>query len=157
MTIILGSLAISTIVLVLLRKRLNTLIQIKKISKIYNMATCFTVIILCFQSLNLEEWGQALCVVLVLLGVQRGIILSAKERFFDFVLEHGKEFSFIPVIKIEDGQYEGVLTLPDNEDVAIRVTCVSEREIDFDTVYLNVPVYISMDFAGNPKNVFCSI
>lgn len=156
MKVILGVLAISTIVLMLIRNRLTTLTKIKKVAAIYRILIYFAIGAMFFYP-NLI---QSICAIVAIAGIQIGVIVDARERFFDYMVSHGDEWCFVPTVKVDKGHYEGYLILSDEESEAIKATCFCQNEDDelkINVMYTNAPVYISMNFAGYPKDVFCTL
>ena len=103
MKVILGILAISTIVLVLIRNRLTTLTKIKTVAAIYRILIYFAIGAMFFY----PDLVQSICVILVIAGIQIGIFVDARERFFDYLVSHGDEWCFVPTVKVDKGHYEG--------------------------------------------------
>ena len=146
-------LAILTALLVLLRNKINT-IRIKEMTAaVFLFLDTVTIALAVVFSPDISVYFIA---VLVLLGIQREVWLSANKEIFDFVSRNQELFIFTPR-KYEGNILVGDLTLPEEcgDKRKIKSTYVGDEKLEIGHQYDNMLIYININSVGEVSGVCC--
>ena len=147
--------ALPTIALVLLKNKLNTLDKIKRVQRTMFYINVLYIALLFFRPFDFGAYVSYLVVILLLKGLQKEVFLEAKDNFLEFVEKNKNDFIFTPV-KIEGNDAEGLIWLP-NKNFVCKAKCLQFEEDGVQRKEYAVLIYISVDWRGEVKNVFCML
>lgn len=144
-----------TIALLLLKSGLSSLDKINRVSKMMLFVNIFNLTMLFFTPFDADAWLNYLIFLTLFIGLQKEVFIEAKQKFFDFMVEHDGEFLFTPT-KIDEKDIKGVLTLPNNKNFAVSAKYVGTGKLEENTKYEGVKVYLAVGNSGDVTKVFCS-